>query len=121
MKITTSIMMFYVWLTAAANLLESTGIAGALGVETSTSVAKEINDAVTALGDVSGGGVAAESLLGVFTVLANSVQAFTAGLTAGPRLLSSIGLPIEFVIFLHAPVALLTARLGIYALSGREL
>lgn len=121
MKITTSVILFYVWLTSAANLVESTGLASAMGISTSTSAAAEINNAVEALGNVSGGGVAAESLLGVFTVLASSVQAFTAALTAGPRLMSSLGIPLPIVVFLHAPVALLAARLGIYALSGREL
>lgn len=121
MRITTSVVMFYVWLTAAANLLESTGLAAAMGVTTPTSAAQKLQNAVDALGDVSGGGVAAESLLGVFTVVTESISAFTAALTAGPRILASLGIPIEIVLFLHAPAALLAARLGIYALSGRDI
>ena len=121
MRITTSIVMFYIWLTAAANLIESTGMTDAFGVATSTSVGEELGDAVDALGQVSGGGVAAESLLGVFSVVTESISAFSAGLTAGPRVMSSLGVPMAIVVFVHAPVALLAARLGIYALSGREI
>jgi len=121
MRITTSIVMFYVWFTAGANLLESTGLADAMGVTTSTSAAQKLNNAVNALGDVTGGGVAADSLIGVYTVITESIAAFGAGLTAGPRIMSSLGIPIEIVLFLHAPVALFAARLGIYALSGRDL
>lgn len=121
MKITTSVVMFYLWLTAAANLIEVTGVASAMGVDTGVHAGDRLHDAVSALGQVQGGGGAAESLLGVFNLISNSVWTFTSALSAGPRILSGLGIPIEIVIFLHAPVALFAARLGIYALSGREL
>lgn len=113
--------MFYVWVTAGANLLESTGILSSMGVSAGTSAAGEFSEAVDALGKISGGGVSVESLIGVFTVLASSIEGFTAALTAGPRLMVELGVPLPIAAFLHAPVALLAARLGIYALSGRDL
>lgn len=120
MRITTSIIMFYTWLTAAANLLESTGIAGAMGVKTPTSVGQEVDQAVEAFGSVTGTGGAQETLLGVFSVVTNAAEAFTAGLTAGPRIMAAMGVPPEIVVFLHAPLGLLAARFGVYMLSGRE-
>jgi len=121
MRITTGIIMFYLWLTGAANLLESTGISAAMGLSTSYSAGAKLEEAVDALGSISGGGLAVEELIGIFVLLARAVEAFAAGLTAGPRLMAAMGIPTAIVVFIHIPVALFAARLGIYALSGREL
>lgn len=121
MKITTSIVLFYVWLTAAANLLVEIGFAEALGIPLQTSAGESFGDAVAALGDIQAGGLSGESLLGVFTVISNSVEGFLVALTMGPRFMINLGIPSVFVVFLHAPIGLLGARLLIYSLSGREL
>ena len=120
MRITTSIIMFYAWLTAAANLVESSGLAAALGAHTPTSARSQVGDAINAFGDVSGTGGAQESLLGVFSVVTESGEAFTDALTAGPRILAAMGVPPVIVAFLYAPLGLLAARFGIYLLSGRD-
>lgn len=121
MKITTSIAMFYIWLTAASNLLIEVGFTDAIGVSLETSAGGEFEEGIDALGNISASGLSADSLLGVFTVVGNSLDVFVAGLTAAPRLLTNLGIPIEFVVFLHAPLGLLTARLVIFTISGREL
>lgn len=113
--------MFYLWFSAAATLVEASGLAAAMGVSTSNSAGKRIQQSVDALGSVTGGGGAVESLLGVFRAVANGVAAFTSALTAGPRMFAALGVPEIIVVFMHAPLALLAARIGIYALSGREL
>lgn len=121
MKITTSVVLFYVWLTAGANLLVEIGFADALGIALQTTAGESFGEAVAALGDIQAGGLSAESLLGVFTVISNSVQAFLVALTMGPRFMLNLGIPSVFVVFIHAPIGLLGARLLIYTLSGREI
>mgnify|MGYP000311812585 CR=1 FL=1 len=121
MRITTSVVMFYVWLTAGASLLEITGISESMGLSTEFSVGSQIQQSVDALGSISGGGLGVESLIGVFTLVTSSIQVFASALTAGPRLMIAMGIPVEIAVFLHAPAALLAGRLGIYALSGRDI
>lgn len=121
MRITTSVVMFYLWLSGAANLIQATGISNAMGLATNYAAGEKLEQAVAALSSVTGGGVGIESLIGIFLLLARAVEAFAAGLTAGPRLMANMGIPLPLVVFIHIPVALLAARLGIYALSGREL
>ena len=121
LRITTSVIMFYVWLTGAANLLEVTGISAQMGVRTEYGAAKAIQDSVQALGQVTGSGISFESLIAIFIVIAKAIQAFTGALTAAPRLMVAMGIPTPIAVFIHVPVALLSARLGIYVLSGRDL
>ncbi|WP_344403717.1 hypothetical protein [Catellatospora chokoriensis] len=113
-------MLFYVWLTAAANLLVETGFAAAIGVPLDVSAGEKLRDAIRSLGEIRGGGLSVESLIGVFNVVTNAGEAFALGVFAGPRLLAALGIPIEFVVFLHSPLGLLVARFGIYMLSERS-
>jgi hypothetical protein len=121
MKITTSIVLFYVWLTASANLLIEVGFADALGVSLDTTAGGEFQQGIQRFGSIEASGLSADSLLGVFIVIANSLDGFIAALTAAPRLLLNLGIPSVFVVFIHAPLALLGTRLLIFVLSGREL
>lgn len=121
LRITTSIVMFYIWLTGAANLLEATGISSELGISTTYGAASKFKEAVAALGDVAAGGISFQSMVAIFIALASAIQSFVGALTAAPRLMVAMGIPLSIAVFLHVPVALLSARLGIYALTGREL
>jgi hydroxyethylthiazole kinase-like sugar kinase family protein len=121
LRITTSIVMAYLWLTGAATLLEITGMSAEMGVETQYGAASAFQNAVEALGQVTGSGISFESLIAIFIVLASAVQTFAGALTAAPRLMVAMGIPTPIAVFIHTPVALLAARIGIYVLSGREL
>lgn len=121
LRITTSVMMFYLWLTAAANLLQVTGLSAIMGVETKYGAASAFQEGVKELGQVTGSGISFESLIAIFIVLAKAIQGFTAALTAAPRLMVAMGIPTPIAIFVHTPIALLSARIAIYVLSGREL
>lgn len=120
MRITTSVVLFYIWLTAAANLLIETGFASAMGIALNTSAGDQLAEAVQALGDIEAGGLSAESLLGVYTVVTSAANGFLVGLTAAPRIMIGLGIPLVFVTFIHAPLGLLAARFGIYMLAERS-
>lgn len=121
MRITTSIVLFYVWFIASAGLMDSVGLTDAMGVAGTVSAGEQFGEAITELNNISGGGISAQSLVGIYTVVSSSIEGFLLALTAGPRLLANIGIPMPFVIFVHAPVALLAGRLMLYVLSGRDL
>jgi len=121
MRATTSIVLFWIWFDASAALLEATGIAKAMGVSTSLGAGEGLQTAVNGLTAIQSGGVSAQSLVGLTAVATGAVETFVGGLSAGPRILVNIGLPLEFVVFLHAPVGLLAGRMIIYTLAQREL
>jgi hypothetical protein len=121
MRITTGIIMFYIWLTAAANLVESSGIAASLGHTAQVTAGDKLQQAVNSLSNITSTGLSIESLTGAFVALTSSVEAFGLALSAGPRILLGLGIPPLLVAFIHAPVGLLAARLGAYALTGREI
>ena len=120
MRITTSIVLFYVWLTASANLLIETGFTEAIGVPLEVSAGTQLQDSIEEFGQIEGGGLSVESLIGVFNLVTNSAEAFGLAVVAGPRLMTGLGIPIVFVLFIHAPLGLLLARFGIYMISERS-
>jgi len=121
MRITTSIVLTYIWLYASAALLVSIGFADAIGVPMDESAGDQLIDAVEEAGNVDAGNLAVESLIGIYTVITGSMQAITSAVTTAPRFMIGLGIPTEFVVFLHAPLLLLTGRFLIYILSERSM
>lgn len=121
MRITTSVIMMYLWITASASVIEGIGVAEDFGINSSIGVDSGLATAVQGLNDIEGGGISAESLVGLYSLGSGAVETLVGGLTAGPRIALGLGIPAEFVVFLFAPVPLLAGRMFIYALSGRDL
>ena len=119
-RITTVIIVFFVFFTAAANLLELTGLAAAMGVSTEFTAGSEFRDAVTALQTIQAGSGLTDTLIGIYTGVTNGARAFVAGVTAGPRLLVNAGVPAMFVGFLFAPAVVWMGIDIAYYLSGRQ-
>lgn len=119
-RVTTIIVVFFVYFTAAANLLEVTGLAAAMGATTNFTAGSEFTAAVGALENIQAGSGLTDTLIGIYTGVTSAMRAFVAGVTAGPRLLINAGVPASFVAFLFAPA---TVWVGIdiaYYLSGRQ-
>ncbi len=121
MRITTSIVLTYVWLYASASLLVAVGFAEALGVPMDETAGESFTNSVEEAGNVDAGNLAVESLIGIYTVVTGSVEGIVTALTTAPRFMIGLGIPTEFVVFLHAPLVLLTGRYLIYMLSERSM
>ena len=121
MRITTSVVLAYVWLYASASLLVSIGFAEAIGVPMDETAGESFQQAIDEAGNVDAGNLAVESLIGIYTVVTGSVEAIVTALTTAPRFLIGLGIPTEFVLFIHAPLGLLTGRYLIYMLSERSM
>jgi hypothetical protein len=120
MRIETSVVLFFVWFNAAAEMLGAVGFADALGMPFQTGVG-EFGGAVNSLGEVNITGGFFDTLLNVFIAVTVAFRSFALALTSGPRFLLNLGVPMPFVVFLSAPIALLVGRGIIYMISGREL
>jgi hypothetical protein len=121
MRISTSIVTAYLWLTAAANLLLETGISQSMGITTDISAGARLVEAREAFSTIEAKGIAVESMIGVFITIAKVIEAMAAGLFAGPNLLLNLGIPMPIVAFVFAPIPLIAGRAIIYALSGRSI
>jgi len=115
--------MFYIWVSASAGVLQSAGIPKQMGVNIDGAITMErsLQQAIGGLQSIESGGFSFESLVGVYDMVAGAVGTFIGALSAGPEMMVAIGVPGELVAILSLPLAFLGARLGIYALSERDL
>ena len=120
MRVTLSVVLFYVWLNATAAFVEAIGWLEALGVQSGAGAGDTLSDGIAELNDIEAGNLAVESLISIYLVVTTTIEAFLGALTAGPRIMLNMGVPLEIVAFLHAPLALLAGRFTIFILTGRE-
>lgn len=121
MRPSVTLVVFYIYFTAGANLLRETGVAAALGVSTQVTAGEKLAEASETITNMRGGGGLGETLLGLYTAAGDTFTAFTIGVTAGPRILVNVGIPLSFVLFLHAPLAIMVGRDIIYVVAGRDV
>jgi hypothetical protein len=114
-----AITAFLIYFNAAALLLEVTGVTAAWGVESPTGTTAALAEAQAAMNGIRPSGGLADTLFGSFTAAGRAVEAVARAIVAGPLLLSSAGVPEPFVAFLFAPVALITGRAILHAVTGR--
>lgn len=119
-RVETSVVVFYLWLNAAAVMLEEVGFTDALGIGYA-GVGDGLSGAMAELSSIQAGAGNAETLLAVFAAVTNAFQGIIGGLFAGPRFMLALGIPEPFVAFLMAPLGLIIGRGVIYMISGREL
>lgn len=120
MRITMSVVLFYVWLTATAAFVEAIGWLESIGVTGSAGAGETLSEGIAELNDIEAGNLAVESLISIYLVVTTTIEAFLRGLSAGPRIMLNLGVPLEIVAFIHAPLALIAGRFLIFMLTGRE-
>lgn len=120
MRRSPAIVVFFIYFTAAANVLETVGLTGAMGITTGVTASERLADAQTAAAQVTAGGGFADSLFGIYTAVTSTMRAVVAGVSAGPRLLMAAGIPEWAVVFLFAPAAVIVGLDIVYYLSGRD-
>lgn len=119
MRMATGIVMIYVWIGAASNLLLETGFIAATNQQAPQAASDRVTQGIEELQSIDAGSIAAESLIGLYVTVSTSAEAFLTALFAGPQLMLALGIPAAFVAFLHAPLVLIAGRFGIYMLTGR--
>ena len=120
MRRSPAIVVFFIYFTAAANVLETVGLTDAMGISTGVTASDRLAEAQAAAASVRTGGGFADSLFGIYNAVAATMQAVVAGVGAGPRLLTGAGIPEWAVVFLFAPAAVIVGLDIVYYLSGRD-
>jgi len=116
---TPTIVVFFVFFSAAAGLMEATGLTSAMGVQSPTGATDALDDSVMAIEQVSAADSVGDTLFGSFVAGARAIEALARGVFAGPLLLTGVGVPAPFVVFLFAPAAIIVAMDAIHYLTGR--
>lgn len=119
MRKSTNILVFAVFVTAGANMLEFSGVTAAMGVE--IGVVGHFGEAIQALNSVDVGASIIDSLFSIFVAVSNTFQGFVTAAFAVPILLINIGVPTYLVVFLTAPIGIVVGADMIYLISGRKV
>lgn len=114
------IAIVLVFLNSAAELMRSSGIAEAMGVNPEPGAAAKMQAALEAARNIKGSSGPGDTLLQLFNAVTNSFEAVFAFVMAGPSMLINIGIPEPLVFFLFAPAALIVGRDTVYLLTGRN-
>lgn len=120
-RVSTTIIVFFTFFTAASNLFEETGVTAAMGINTGVSAGQKLNEALTAMEQIRGSAGTVESLFSIYAMIGSTLEAFFVGVSAGPRILAAAGVPGFLLAFLFAPAVIFVGIDLIYALSGRDM
>jgi len=119
MRKTFALTVFYFYLSAAAVLIEVSGVAAAWGVESPTGVTAAIDKVTAELSNITTGTGLFETLISVFVAATRTMEVVGSAVFALPRFLTSAGVPGPFVAFLFAPAVVIVGRDILHTLSGR--
>lgn len=114
-------VVFYLFLDAASVMFEASGVAEDMGIQAETGVTTKLTRAVEAIETIQPGGGLGETLFALYVSVTNSLQAFFAGVFAGPVMLHNLGAPTWVLAFLFAPASVYVGIDIIYALTGRDM
>lgn len=120
-RVSTTIVVFLTFFTAAANLFEETGVTAAMGLNTGVSAGEKLAQAFTEMEQLRGSAGTVESLFSIYAMVGSTVEGLFVAVGAGPRILAAAGVPGYVIAFLFAPAVLFVGIDIIYALSGRDL
>jgi hypothetical protein len=119
-RVAINVLMFYSWLTAAANVLLATGVAESWGIDLPDNY-ESFERAGSNLSSVSVSGNIVESFTNVALAGFQTASGVLDVLTAAPKIMTALGVPPALVTFIHAPLALIVSVTLFYILTGREL
>lgn len=119
MRRTPTIVVFFVFFSAAATLLEVSGTTAAMGVSSPTGTVEALDTAQQAMSEISASSGVSDTLFGSFVALASSMEALGRGVFAGPLILSAAGVPGPIVAFLFAPAGIIVGLDIYHAVTGR--
>lgn len=112
------LVVFYLFLTASANLLRGAGVTTAMGVSAPAGTSQAEETATSAASSLVGTNTG-DNIFGLVTGVASSVSEIFKAAFALPDLLGAIGIPAPIIAFLFAPLVIVLAYDGAHILTGR--
>lgn len=119
MRPSLKIVMFNVMLSAAATMLNVTGVTAAWGFEPSPGAGQQLQETIEAASSIQPGAGLGGTLFALYATVTGTMETVFAFVASGATMLLNIGLPEWAVAFLFAPQAIIVGRDLIFFLSGR--
>jgi hypothetical protein len=120
MRYSTRVVVFLLFLNAAAGAFVASGAAGDWGISPTPGGDEVIEQANESATSIQGDGGFAQTLFGAFAGAANAFESIFAVVFAGPLMLSNLGVPGWLVGFVFAPAYLLVGIDLVYILTQRR-
>jgi len=120
MRYSTRIVIFLVLLNAAAGVMVQSGVANDWGISPTPGGGEAIEEANQTASEIKGSGGFGDTLFGAFAGAANAFGDIFGAATAGPTMLSNLGIPGWLVGFVFAPLYILIGIDLVFILTGRR-
>lgn len=121
MRVSTQLLLYFILMNAAANLLVASGVAADWGVEPDVGGDDALIQAQEEAEEARASRGVGSTLFTVFTLAADAVNALYAVVFAGPIMLQNAGVPSLITDFVAAPLQIIVVADVLYALSGRDV
>lgn len=121
MRISTQILLFFIMMNAAANLLVVSGVASDWGIAPDVGGDDALIEAEQTAEEVQASRGTGSTLFTVFSLAADFVRSVYAVVFAGPVMLENAGVPGWLTTFVAAPLQVIVSVDVLYALSGRDI
>jgi len=121
MRISTLIVLFFVFMNAGAGMLQATGVAAHMGINAETGNPDEIQQAQDAASEIDTGGSVGGTLFAMYNALVGTVEQIFVAVLPGARMLSNLGAPGWFTAYLFSGATIVTGVDVIGFLRGSNL
>lgn len=121
MRLSTKVVVFNLWLSAAANVIVESGIANAFGAEVQPGASAKLQEAKASASNIGAGGIGGETLAGMFITAGQTVEAIIQAMFAAPIMFTNLGVPSLLVGFVFAPMVVIAGLDILYVVTGRDI
>lgn len=121
MRISTLIVLFFVFMNAGAGMLYTTGVAAQMGVNAETGDPSEIQGAQDAAEEIDTGSGAGGTLFAMYNSLIDTVESIFVAVLPGAQMLNNLGVPGWFTAYLFSGATIVTGVDIIGWLRGSNL
>lgn len=115
------IILFLIMLSASANVLVSSGVAGDMGIAPDPGGEEEVDSTINQTNEVQASNGLGSTLFGMYSSIAGIFEGMVSLVFAGPIMLYNIGIPRWILDFVFSGAAIITAADIIYLLTGRDI
>lgn len=120
MRYSTRVVVFLIFLNAAAGALVASGVAGDMGIAPNPGGDQALEQANDSVSQVEPGGGPVDTLFGLYASVADTLSAVFGVVFAGPAMIAALGVPGWITGFVFAPMYLLVGIDIIYILTQRR-
>lgn len=121
MRISTIVVLYIILMSVFTGMFDTAGVWDDWGVEIDTGVDEQVNETQKTFKQVQTGGLGAQTLIGMFLTVYNTLKTAYTLVTAAPTVLQSVGVPTFLTLPIKAVMFIIVGRDILGAWTGREI